>query len=198
MASKVDPQVIFYLGPAGESKTRQILRTIPAGPRSLIISLNQDPYLFRLSHGNDFQRSCQADAISLHGPQHVRIAGRMSWRKEVFGERHYDRIVFNDLPAPFCHADTAWDLTVILSRLAALRSADVIATLDFEDEHAIHAWEDSLPFSWEGRDKAIGFWINAQDAAVRYLRMPALTILNRKSERVPSSATSPALMSRRE
>jgi hypothetical protein len=173
MTSEVDPQVIFYLGPAGECKTRQVLRTIPAGPRSLIVSLDQDPYLFRMNHGNDFERSCHTSAISLHGAQHVRVAGRMSWRMEVFGERRYDRIFFKDLPAPFCHADTAWDLAVILSRLAILRSADVVVALDFPETQAISAWEKSLPFTWEGRDKAIGFWINTQDAVLRYLRIPA-------------------------
>lgn len=182
MGSKVDPQVIFYLGPESSSTTRQVLRTIPASPRSLIVSLNQDPYLFRLNHGNDFEVSSESSTISLHGAQHVRIADRMSWRKEVFSERIYDRILFKELPAPFCHADSAWELAVILSRLAVLRSADVLVTLDFQDENAINVWEKSLPFSWKGRDKAIGFWLNTQGAELRYLRIPAFEILSQSSK----------------
>lgn len=189
MGSKVDPQVIFYLGPEGSSRTRQVLRTIPASPRSLIVSLNQDPYLFRVNHGDDFERSSEASAISLHGAQHVRIAGRMSWRKEVFCERHYDRIFFKDLPEPFSHAVSAWELAVILSRLAVLRSADVLVALNFQEENAISAWEKSLPFSWKGRDKAIGFWLNTQDAVLRYLRMPASEILCKTSASTSTEAS---------
>lgn len=195
MTSKVDPQVIFYLGPAGDSRTRQVLRTIPIGPRNLIVSLEQDPYLFRMNHGNDFDHSCHTGTISLHKAQHVRIAGRLSWKKEVFCERHYDRIFFKDLPAPFCHTNSAWDLAVKLSRLAALRSADVIVTLDFRNAQAIVAWEKSLPFTWEGRDKAIGFWINTHAAVLRYLRMPAFTILSKESEIALSSEASPVFIS---
>ena len=197
MTNKVDPQVIFYLGPEGSSRTRQVLRTIPASPRSLIVSLNQDPYLFRVNHADDFANSSEASTISLHGVQHVRIAGRMNWRKEVFCDRLYDRIFFKDLPEPFRHAISAWELAVILSRLAVLRSADVLVALDFQDENAINAWEKSLPFSWKGRDKTIGFWLNTQDAALRYLRMPAFAILNKISETVSTEA-SPVFLSQRE
>lgn len=122
----------------------------------------------------------------------------MSWRREVFGERRYDRIFFKDLPAPFSHADSAWDLAVILSRLAVLRSADVIVDLDFLEAHEIQAWEEPLPFTWEGRDRAIGFWINTQDAALRYLRIPAFAILSQGRDKVLASEASPLFISRGE
>lgn len=172
-----DPQVIFYLGPAGASKTRLALRTIASNPRNLVVTLEQDPYDFRICHGQDFDCSCRDPLTPLHGARHVRIAGRNNWRREVWSERVYDRVFFKDLPELFRQAESALELAQSLARLALLRSADVVVSLDFSETDAIHRWEQSLNFNWQGRDQTIGFWMNTAQDPIRYLRMSATQLL---------------------
>lgn len=177
MNSAKDPLVIFYLGPAGISKTRQALRTIAANPRTLIVTLEQDPYDFRTCHWHDFECTCRDQLIPLHGARHVRIAGRSNWQREVLSERVYDRVFFKDLPDLFHQAGSALELAQSLARLATLRSADIVVALDFSETDAIVRWEKSLNFNWQGRDNTIGFWMNAAEDPIRYLRMPATQLL---------------------
>jgi hypothetical protein len=180
MVPRNDPQVIFYLGPAGDAKTRQALRTVAANPRSLVVTLNEDPYSFRLSYADAFECSCREQVTPLHGVQHVRIAGCSNWQREVFSERNFDRIFFKDLPDLFRQEEDALELTLSLSRLAVLKSADIVVTLDFSNTDEIIAWEGALPFQWGGQDNAIGFWLNVHGAPLRYLRMSALRVLKPK------------------
>ncbi len=175
--SAKEPLIIFYLGPAGQSKTRQALRTIAPNPRSLVVTLEQDPYEFRTCHWHDFDSNCRELPIPLHGAKHVRIAGHANWRREILSERVYDRLFFKDLPEPFRQSKSALELAQSLARLAMLRSADVVVSLDFAEADAIVRWEKSLHFNWQGRDHTIGFWVNVAGDSIRYLRIPATQLL---------------------
>ncbi|MDQ3231598.1 MAG: hypothetical protein M3Q07_07240 [Pseudobdellovibrionaceae bacterium] len=171
--TEYDPQVIFYLGPRSPEKTRHALRTIPASPRSLLVTLEEDPYTIRSCHWHDFDCNCLDSITPLYGPKHVRIAGSRNWKAEIFGEQRYDRLFFMDLPDFFRQEDTALDLAKSLARLAIERSADVMAQLHFPRVEAVTDWEQTLNFSWRGYDKTIGFWMNTLEAPIRYLRLSA-------------------------
>ncbi len=177
MTNELDPQVIFYLGPRGLAKTRQALRTVAANPRSLLVTLEEDPYAVRSCHWHDFDCNCTDSVTPLYSPHHVRIVGPRNWRTATFGEQKYDRLFFMDLPELFRQEETALDLAKSLARLAVVRSADVLAQLHFAEEDAIRNWEKTLNFSWQGRDKSIGFWLNSLEVPIRYLRMSAKQLI---------------------
>ncbi|MDQ3231010.1 MAG: hypothetical protein M3Q07_04245 [Pseudobdellovibrionaceae bacterium] len=168
-----DPQVIFYLGPRSPVKTRHAMRTIAASPRSLLVTLEEDPYTIRSCHWRDFDCNCLDTITPLHDPKHVRIAGSRNWKAATFGEQQYDRLFFMDLPDLFRQEDTALDLAKSLARLAIERSANVMAQLHFPEVEAVDDWEQTLNFSWRGYDRTIGFWINTREAPIRYLRLSA-------------------------
>lgn len=177
MIENTGPQVIFYLGPQRAVTTRQALRTMMPSPRSLIVTLAEDPYAFRSCHLHDFDCSCDTSTHPLYTARHVRVAGQKTWYREIFGEQKYDRVFFLDLPDMFCHESTALDLAQSLARLAVMRSADVMTQLPFHRIETIQQWESSLKFSWKGHDHTIGFWLNTQSAPIRYLRMSAQKLI---------------------
>jgi hypothetical protein len=162
---------------------------LPVSPRTIVYTSASSAGEFHSRYNKSFyvtpnQRK-QADhgqrlnVYPLFGPGSPRILTMMDGPGALVAERIWDHVFFESLPTTPFNATKSIALFGLLASLALERCGTIVAGINTRNDEDALIFERSLYGAGVLGQDIVSFWLNSEtNAAVRYLRIPANTLVH--------------------